>query len=271
MKVQLLFGAVATLALVPGGPVSFDEVPAGAMSRVAVGPREVVYAISRDGESQLRVREREPGAGGDALLMQAPRGLRVMSPALSPDGRTLYFESNVREPAVPGREDTDIWMAERTVSGWRTPRPLGAPFDSPYNEHFPAVDATGGICFNSARPGSRENDIYCGRLGSGEAPRPLDAVNSAAEDASASLAPSGNVLVFASNREGGLGGWDLYVSRKTAAGWSAAGNLGAPINSPDDEFGVSLFTRGDRMVYGRSKPGGGERRILSAPFALGDR
>ena len=50
-----------------------------------------------------------------------------MSPALAPDGR-VYFESNVRTPAIAGRDDSDVWVMERSASGWEKPAPIGAPF-----------------------------------------------------------------------------------------------------------------------------------------------
>lgn len=43
-------------------------------------------------------------------------------------------------------------------------------------------------------------------------------------------------MYFASNRPGGLGGYDIYVSYRSARGWSVPKNLGYPINTPGDEM-----------------------------------
>lgn len=52
------------------------------------------------------------------------------------------------------------------------------------------------------------------------------------------LSPDGTMLVFASDREGGRGGVDLYISRRVAGGaWSQPANLGAQINTS----GMELF------------------------------
>lgn len=55
-------------------------------------------------------------------------------------------------------------------------------------------------------------------------------------DSQPSLSPDGNTLYFASNRPGGLGGIDLYVSHKNALGeWCKPENLGPEINTSGDE------------------------------------
>lgn len=48
--------------------------------------------------------------------------------------------------------------------------------------------------------------------------------------------PQGDAIYFASNRAGGLGGYDLYVCYKTARGWTLPKNLGFPINTAGDEM-----------------------------------
>ncbi|MEM6965390.1 MAG: carboxypeptidase regulatory-like domain-containing protein [Bacteroidota bacterium] len=58
---------------------------------------------------------------------------------------------------------------------------------------------------------------------------------------------NGKVLYFASNREGGFGGWDLYSAFKTADGWSVPQNLGETINTPGDE--ISPYVDGQTMYF----------------------
>ncbi len=51
-----------------------------------------------------------------------------------------------------------------------------------------------------------------------------------------SLSPDGSVLFFVSNKPGGYGETDIYVSRRTATGWGSPENLGETINTPGSEL-----------------------------------
>jgi peptidoglycan-associated lipoprotein len=68
-------------------------------------------------------------------------------------------------------------------------------------------------------------------------PEILDISDLKAWDSSPALSADGKVLYFSSNREGGMGGTDLYKATLDANGkWSNVTNLGAPINTPGNEM-----------------------------------
>ncbi|MEK7253246.1 MAG: hypothetical protein AAB316_00750, partial [Bacteroidota bacterium] len=85
--------------------------------------------------------------------------------------------------------------------------------------------------------------------------KPLDLGDKAANDAHPSLSPDGQKLYFASDREGGLGGMDLYVSTFSSGNWSAPVNLGNQINTPGNE--VFPFSYDDGTLYFASDGWGG--------------
>jgi Tol biopolymer transport system component len=260
----LLRLALALVATIVQGapPVPFDAVPGDATGRISHDGASLIYAANRDGTFRLFARPTR--AGHDQELFASPPGTVAFSPAVAPDGQRLYFESNLRMPSIEGRRDTGVWVMDRTPSGWTSPRAVGGHFDSDYNEHSPTVDAFGTLCFNSGRPGSQENDIYCGTVAGTLPPERLAEVNSAAEDASPWLNATGNLLVFTSNRDGGVGGWDVYVSRRVNGQWTAPRNIGPPINTSSDELSVSLSPTGDRLYFFRVSPG--SRQAYSVPF-----
>jgi hypothetical protein len=236
---SILAWSGASLLITPSAddrPAPFDGAPAAAQGRVAVHG-DVAYFTSRAGDDWRIETRRRAGREWRAgeVLRTSRSPVAVMSPAIDAATGRLVFESSLREPSIAGREDTDVWVMERAGGGWGAARPLGPPFDSPYNEHAPTVDGAGTICFNSGRPdGLGGNDIYCGRVDA--TPSLIRAVSSPAQDAGPWLADGGRVLLFTSNRPGGEGGWDLYVSTRTATGWQAPQNLGARINTPADEL-----------------------------------
>ncbi len=73
----------------------------------------------------------------------------VMHPALSPDGRFLYFASD-----MPGGEGgTDLYSCELEPAGWSIPMNMGPTLNSEANELFPTVAANGKLYFSSDRDG----------------------------------------------------------------------------------------------------------------------
>ncbi len=70
----------------------------------------------------------------------------------------------------------------------------------------------------------------------------------------------GNILVFASNRPGGHGGFDLYYSVYTNRAWTEPVNLGPTINTEFNEYrpvlkNVSEFSN-YLMIFSSDRPGG---------------
>lgn len=73
-------------------------------------------------------------------------------------------------------------------------------------------------------------------------------VNSYASDIGPVIAPDGNHLFFTSNRKGGLGGQDVWVSLRQNGVWQPAANLGPPINTKGDE-GPDSFSLAENALY----------------------
>jgi hypothetical protein len=70
-----------------------------------------------------------------------------------------------------------------------------------------------------------------------------------------------NLLVFASNRAGGFGGYDLYYSFFENGNWSEPVNFGSGINSEYDEFRPIVRSDewqfdNDMMIFSSNRPGG---------------
>lgn len=66
-----------------------------------------------------------------------------------------------------------------------------------------------------------------------------------------------SILIFSSDRKGGYGGLDLYISLKTPEGsWSAAKLLPQPFNSPYDDFSLVVRPDGKSGYFSSNRPGG---------------
>ena len=87
-------------------------------------------------------------------------------------------------------------------------------------------------------------------------------ISSSARELAAKLSPDGLSLYVSSDRAGGLGAIDIWASRRACleCGWGDATNLGANINSPAGDGGVSFSADGLTLYFssGRAGSHGGE-------------
>ena len=181
-------------------------------------------------------------------------------PSISSDGLTLYFSDEWGGAARPGGAGGyDIWMGGRAGPGapWDTVMNVGAPIDTPANDITPMISADGlTLIFASDRAGGRGNyDVWMSTRTTlqDEWDEPVNLgslVNSASGDLEPSLSPDKRVLVFASQRSGGYGFWDLWMTtRKTQSdAWGTPVNLGPQINSEWHE-GRPVISADGRMLY----------------------
>ena len=83
-------------------------------------------------------------------------------------------------------------------------------------------------------------------------------VNSSAGEMNAALSPDELSLYFTSNRAGGLGGTDIWVSQRdcNTCPWQTPVNLGAPMNSASADAGPRLSIDGHLLFFQSDRPGG---------------
>ena len=141
-----------------------------------------------------------------------------LDPAISPDGKRLYFISTRPRPGqnepklVDGKPDMDIWMSEREGNDWGPPKWV-KDLSSDSKEGSPTIDKHGTLCLFSSRAEDGKNRIYCSH-GEGTKFSGLhmlnDKINSGASDTSSWLSPDGKLLLFYSERPGGAGQADVF-------------------------------------------------------------
>jgi hypothetical protein len=133
--------------------------------------------------------------------------------SISCDGRRIYFASN----RAGGEGGTDIWRSDLQSDGtWGTPVNLGVPINTPGDEEAPFITNDGHTLFFSSdgHPGLGEQDIFIARtLDNGTWGTPTNLgmpVNSSYRELGCFITADGKQGFFASNREGGYGGMDIY-------------------------------------------------------------
>ena len=96
-------------------------------------------------------------------------------------------------------------------------------------------------------------DIYESHLSGSNWTEPenmAEPINSSDKEPSACISPDGGTIYFVSDRNGGLGGFDIWYSKKDSVGkWGEAINMGEPINTPEDEDGLFIHSDGKTLFF----------------------
>lgn len=166
--------------------------------------------------------------------------------------KTMYFTQNNKK-RKKGKDDVvrlSIVSAKYNNGTWSLSTPF--PYNSSeYSTLHPAISPDGTwMVFSSDKPGGiGKKDLYISKKSgvSWTAPQPLGApINSSGNEAFPFISNDGT-LYYASDGLAGLGGLDVFYTKKEQGRWSLPQNVGAPINSSKDDFG--LITK-DQMKSG---------------------
>lgn len=146
----------------------------------------------------------------------------------------------------------DIFISTKAGGKWKSAKNIGPPVNTAYYESNLALSPDG----NSLYIYRDENggDIFVSEKkddGTWSEPTPLPGViNSSYRESSVSVSADGKTLYFASDRPGGIGGSDIYVCTKDGKGeWTRTKNLGATINTSEDEDGPFISYDGKTLYF----------------------
>jgi hypothetical protein len=178
------------------------------------------------------------------------------SPFITPDGNTLYFfftpDVNIPVEEQVGDGVTGIWQASRSKNLWMEPqRVLLADLNEHHLDGCPFVKDDW-MAFCSARAeNQREIDIYTAERQNGgwaNIQNWGEPINLEYRVGELHLASDGN-LYFGSDRPGGMGGIDLWVSRWNGTTWEPPVNLGAMINTLHNENRPFVTADGQELWF----------------------
>ncbi|MCO5230828.1 MAG: OmpA family protein [Chitinophagales bacterium] len=177
-------------------------------------------------------------------------------PFLSPDGEKLYFTRKER--------NEELFQAEKVNGNWNNVKELS--FNTDVNEGAQSVSADGKLILFTAcnyPNGLGSCDIFYSFLvnGTWTTPNGIGApINSTDWESQPSISANGMAILFSSNRPGGKGGKDLYISYLNKENkWLEPQNLGDVINTPFDEETPFLHADGRSLYFssnGHSSIGG---------------
>lgn len=187
------------------------------------------------------------------------------SPIITADESFMVFTSK-RDNTTGGKIDSrigkyfeDIYFSIRNNKQWTTALNAGKPLNSEAHDATVGMSPDGQKLLVYYDNKKNSGDIYLSTLKGEQWSKPRnigDNINTEFHEAVACFSPDGRSLYFVSNKPGGFGGSDIYVSHlivnKKKEEWGPAVNLGSVINTPLDETGV-FMSPNSRTLYFSSK------------------
>jgi outer membrane protein OmpA-like peptidoglycan-associated protein/tetratricopeptide (TPR) repeat protein len=181
-------------------------------------------------------------------------------PAISADETVLVFTSR-RENTTGGKKDPqdnhyfeDIYISVKSHdTAWTTPLDLGNGINTASHDACVGLSPDGQEMFIYKVTGKDGGDLYVSNLIGSVWSEPKNLgpnINSSAWEPSASITADENTLFFTSNKKGGLGGRDIYMSKKQPNGeFGPAINLGPKINTPYEEDSPFIHADGKTLYF----------------------
>ena len=205
-----------------------------------------------------------------------PRKILSLSPYedrhffLTADMKKLTFTS--RRPVAPGTRQTEhpnIWVLEKSSDGWSDLRILDFPVNTSQAEFYSTVSLDGTLYFTRSLDGET-CDIYCIRWENEaftELERLDEPVNTPFVDGDPFIAPDESYMIFLSNRPGGLGQHDFYISYQIKDGtWTQPVHLGDRICSEGNDVCPLVTPDGRFFFFGSNRNGTYDVYWVAAQF-----
>lgn len=168
---------------------------------------------------------------------------------ISADGNYLYFSQWKKEK---GRTASSIYYSIKEAGGWSLPNVLTSLNTNGHNSKQPFCSPDGKYLFfaSDRRDGWGKFDIWYAPLrGDGTTGEPLNAgpiINTTGDEQAPFYHNSSTTLVFSSNGQPGMGGYDLFAAKGSESTWKSPENLGHPVNSSRDD--IYFFAKEKTML-----------------------
>jgi len=180
-------------------------------------------------------------------------------PFIAHDGNSVYFISN---RSTAEKWNGRIWKSELSSDNvWQEPENIEIPIETKKGLWFPSVSKNGLIYFGAyleTEQNYGKSDLYSFDRSTGII-KNLKTLNSEHEEWDPFIAKDDSYLIFASDREGGFGKVDCYISFKKGDKWQAPINMGNEINTENVDVAVKVTPDEKFILFDR--PSKGEQDI----------
>jgi hypothetical protein len=152
-----------------------------------------------------------------------------------------------------GDYTSNVFISMVKEGKWQKAESIGDIVNTDGEEEVVGLCADGNPLLFRFENAKGQGDIFIGPKFENQFLEPYklnENINSPAIENGASISPDGKMLYFASNREGGLGGFDIYRSQILPNGeWGEPFNLGPSVNTPLDEDYPTISFDGQTLYF----------------------
>jgi Tol biopolymer transport system component len=208
------------------------------------------YSVTNENWFPNRLYRLSPGKPPELLYLVSDTW--EGEPVFTPDHQLVI--TAIKNPDNGPLWQADLYRLQRASNGWVNPSRLPNAINSTASEWNASFARNGNLYFSSERKqgtSALHGDLYFAQPADGkflikELPT---GINTEYNDSDPMIAPDESFLIFHSNRPGGFGEHDLYVSFKSKAGWSEPQNLGSEINTSGWEMAPGLTLDGKYLLF----------------------
>lgn len=191
--------------------------------------------------------------------------------SFSPDGSIMYLTKARREPNA--NTGVEIYTSQRSDAKWSAPVKFEITADTVSSYAHPAVSPDGNyLYFASDMPGTGGKDIW--RINLKERSGSLENLGTDINTPGDEMFPymlTDSIMYFSSDGHPGLGGLDIFCATLQPSGRWTVTNMGSPINSEADDFGMTFLPGADHpQGYMSSNRGDGRGYDHIYTFELPD-
>ena len=209
--------------------------------------------------------------------------------ALEPMGTSVNSEENDYAPFVTSSQDTlyftssrggsssgkaDIYTTLRSESTW-TPATSAGAVNTERNDGALSIAADGRtvVFASDAYDGYGDADLFIGELRDGAVTNVRNMgskVNTRRWESQPAISGDGSTVYFTSNRSGGLGGTDLWMTKRGADGeWQMPENLGPVVNTDENELSPFVTLDGGTLFFSSNgRDGHGEHDVFMTAIMI---
>ncbi|MBP1641156.1 MAG: OmpA/MotB domain protein [Bacteroidetes bacterium] len=194
------------------------------------------------------------------------------------EGSSLMLASSrtnttIRKPSnITGIPQNDLYLSQKNVAGkWEKPQPIEGGFNTDFDEGAASVTADGKTVYFTRCPYEEDKSlgaqIFVSNRSGGQWTEPKQVIlfkDSSITAAHPAINASGDTLYFVSDKKGGYGGKDIWMSVNERGIWKTPKNLGPTINTTGDEMFPYAHPDGSLYFSSNGHPGLGGLDIFHA-------